>query len=821
MFAGQQILQRYYWNLAVLSYLEADAVCPNSVSGQYSPEFHLTGHHPDIGNRFRFYFGEPVVSVILKQQKSKVTFQPRGEFAVAIASGPGSNNSVLVLIPSRSRHRLYVRYDVRHIKSSEFVPLIRSQAELEAIIPTVLEDGTVKIPPVKLPMRSPFDINVHPSLLPLQDLPQDAPLNESILISNIPPSPDPNTWKFESNSRESPLTSTELTHDDESAHDAPVAHRTRSSVNSFFYNEDIPPPPENSDFWDDPPDFEVDNVESDDDHYSKRARITQFYIQAVKKAEKTEEQCDLDGEDVSLRYAQASAEWDTLWKGAAKAEFLVLKDNGTGHEVAFEDIPKDEPILPSKMIFKKKRAVTAEGETIKPKARLVVCANMITQMFASLFAPTVNEKSMKIMFALAVIFGLIVTGIDVKGAFLYPELKRPVYISLPTRLTGLPTVYWKLDKTLYGLPDSPQAFYEDVSKLLLKNGYARTNADPCLFYMRKNGQFIMFSVHVDDFACASSSKFMTNQLLAVLRSRYIITTDDTLEAYLGINIHHNSDGSILLTQPRRLEDIFCDYKDEMDTISKRVPSIPMSTDFSDDYQDDSPPAEYTEYMSLLGKLIYIVKTRPDIAYAVNRLATRAHVATLRDYAALLRIVAYLQGTKQLGIRYFPNSWKESDGAPQLFGYLDASYASHKDSKSHTGYAFGLGNPSNACFFSRTTKQTNVTLSSTEAENAAAVEATKETLWFRQLLDDLGFHQLEPTVLYADSASMIALAENTGSAHKRVKHYITRVNFMIEQVKKGNIVLKHVSTFDNVADILTKPLGPQDFIRHRTHLLGMQ
>ena len=102
-----------------------------------------------------------------------------------------------------------------------------------------------------------------------------------------------------------------------------------------------------------------------------------------------------------------------------------------------------------------------------------------------------------------------------------------------------------------------------------------------------------------------------------------------------------------------------------------------------------------------------------------------------------------------------------------------------------------------------------------------MEATKETLWFRQLLNDLGFHQLEPTVLYADSASMIALAENTGSAHKRVKHYITRVNFMIEQVKKGNIVLKHVSTFDNVADILTKPLGPQDFVRHRTHLLGMQ
>ena len=131
------------------------------------------------------------------------------------------------------------------------MPLIRSQAELEALIPTALEDGTAKIPPVKLLMRSPFDVNVHPSLLPLQDLPQDAPLDESILISNIPPSTHYDD---------------ELTHYDEPTNDEPVAHRTRSSVNSFFYDEHILPPSENSDFRDDPPDFEIDHVESDDNY---------------------------------------------------------------------------------------------------------------------------------------------------------------------------------------------------------------------------------------------------------------------------------------------------------------------------------------------------------------------------------------------------------------------------------------------------------------------------------------------------------------------------------------------------------------------------
>jgi hypothetical protein len=77
-----------------------------------------------------------------------------------------------------------------------------------------------------------------------------------------------------------------------------------------------------------------------------------------------------------------------------------------------------------------------------------------------------------------VIFGLTITGVDVKGAFLYPDQESPVYITLPARYTDGEPVYWKMNKTLYGLPDSPQAFYRDVSKFLLQHGYSRTTADP-------------------------------------------------------------------------------------------------------------------------------------------------------------------------------------------------------------------------------------------------------------------------------------------------------------------------------------------------------
>lgn len=824
MFAGQQLLRRYYWNIAVLSYLQADTACPNSNSGDYSPEFYLTGHHPDISSRFKFYFGQPVVCMILKAQKSNFTFAPRGELAIAVASGPGFNSTAtLVLIPSKSIHRLYLRHDVRPIKALKAdSSSTRSREEIEAMQPTMQSDGTIAIPAFKVNDLSSFDICVHPSMMPLQGMLPDEE-DVSILISDVSTS-DSDTWPLSSGGvvtekKVSPQVSTNIpleaaATDFFSPVVEPISHRLRkpnSEAHISFLSSDhnMIPTSVSEDIWIN--DYEWNKTTDD----STINASTESYIHAVKKL-KTEEQAMHDGEDVSTAFAQASPEWKTIWEPAAKDEFTTLLDNNTGKEIAFEDIPTDAPILPSKMLFKKKQTTT--GTFDRAKARLVVCGNWIQVMFLSLFAPTVNEKSMKIMFALAMIFGLTLTGIDVKGAFLYPELKRPVYISLPKRLTGLPHVYWKLHKTLYGLPESPQAFYEDVSKLLLKNGYTRTNADPCMFYMRKNGHFIMFTVHVDDFACASSSPYMTNHLLAVLRTRYTITTEESLEAYLGINIQYRSDGSMILTQPRRIDELVAHYGPEFTHM--RAPSIPMSTTFDDDFQNDSPRCDYTEYMSLLGKLIHVIKTRPDIAYAVNRLATRAQLATDKDYIALLRIVAYLKATHHLGIRLWPGKWNEST-APKLYGYLDAAYACHADSKSHTGYSFCLDDPCNAMFYSRTMKQTNVTLSSTEAENSAAVEATKEALWFRQLLMDLGFVQLEPTVMFSDSASMITLASSYSGNHKRVKHYITRVNFMIEQVQKGHIQLKHVSGTMNVSDMLTKPLGPQDFIRLRAHLLGME
>jgi hypothetical protein len=113
----------------------------------------------------------------------------------------------------------------------------------------------------------------------------------------------------------------------------------------------------------------------------------------------------------------------------------------------------------------------------------------------------------------------------------------------------------------------------------------------------------------------------------------------------------------------------------------------------------------------------------------------------------------------------------------------------------------------------------VTLSSTEAETHAAVEATKDISYFRAILDELGFTQVEATPLYVDNKSLITLAQQFSGNHKRCKHFLARVNYMIEQVESHLVKLEHIKGTELEADLLTKPLAEAAHTKHTEQLLG--
>ena len=125
------------------------------------------------------------------------------------------------------------------------------------------------------------------------------------------------------------------------------------------------------------------------------------------------------------------------------------------------------------------------------------------------------------------------------------------------------------------------------------------------------------------------------------------------------------------------------------------------------------------------------------------------------------------------------------------------------------------------FHSCSQKQKTHVLSTTEAELTTAVECTKEIMYLRNLMNEIGYAQLTPTTLYADNKSLITLATQYSGSQKRVKHYLSKINFMIEQVNNGIMHLEYLQSQNQTADTLSKPLGPSSFIPFRNEQMGPQ
>jgi hypothetical protein len=307
---------------------------------------------------------------------------------------------------------------------------------------------------------------------------------------------------------------------------------------------------------------------------------------------------------------------------------------------------------------------------------------------------------------------------------------------------GQPAI-WKLKRALYGLRRSPKLFYTQLREYLLLQGYTNSPLDNCLFHKITATGKIFFCTHVDDFAIAASSPELIEELCSKLKEKYIITESDSLESFLGVHMERH-DGCLYLSQPGLIAKLVTAAGIEKDT---HVYHNPMREDFSDEYQDDSPACSQDIFRSLLGMLIYMLRSRPDIAFSVNRLATRSTNATERDLEAIKRVVSYLRSTSHLELVYRTQNPDQVQAIAELHAWCDAAYACHRDSKSHSGMCFSYGTAPTGAFFSQSRKQTTVATSSTEAEVNAAFEASKYVTYFRDLLSELGYPQVRPTKIW--------------------------------------------------------------------------
>ena len=223
-------------------------------------------------------------------------------------------------------------------------------------------------------------------------------------------------------------------------------------------------------------------------------------------------------------------------------------------------------------------------------------------------------------------------------------------------------------------------------------------------------------------------------------------------------------------------------------------------------KEDSEIFDQGRYQSAVGSLLYLsIGTRPDITYAVSNLARYCARPTKEHWLAIKRIIRYLIGTLDCGLFYC------KDGSKKCIGFSDADWGGDiNDRKSTSGYLFQI---SGAAVSWRSKKQTCVALSTAEAEYMALASAAQEAIWLRQLTADLNSRQPGATIIFEDNQSAISMAKNP-QFHGRTKHIGIKYHFIREQVNSGTVELRYCCTGEMVADMLTKGIYRNQFVKLR-------
>jgi Reverse transcriptase (RNA-dependent DNA polymerase)/gag-polypeptide of LTR copia-type/Integrase core domain/GAG-pre-integrase domain len=496
------------------------------------------------------------------------------------------------------------------------------------------------------------------------------------------------------------------------------------------------------------------------------------------------------------------AEKHENWIKAMEAEIYMIEKNNTWELV---DRPKDREVIGVKWIYKTK--LNADGSVQKFKARLV--AKGFKQKpgidYYETYAPVARLETIRTIIALAAQKKWRLYQLDVKSAFLNGYLNEEIYIEQPQgfQVEGGENKAYKLIKALYGLKQAPRAWYSQIDKYFTHNGFEKSKSEPTLYIRKRGNSILVVSLYVDDLIYTGNNEKLMEEFKKDMMETYEMSDLGLLHYFLGIGVCQ-ADTSIFINQKKYAENILIKFKMQD---SKPV-ATPLMSNERLKSEDGAKKADSTLYRSLVGSLLYLSATRPDIMFTASLLSRYMNSPSQINLAAAMRVLRYIKGTKEYGLWYKPV--KDSN----LIGYTDSDWAGCLDDmKSTSGYAFSLG--SGICTWS-TKKQTIVALSSAEAEYVAAARAVAQAAWLKRIIEDIGEKQEEPTIIFCDSKSAIAISENPIS-HERTKHIAIKYHYIREALQNQEVQLKFCPTQEQLADIFTKALTKEKFIYNRKQI----
>ena len=495
----------------------------------------------------------------------------------------------------------------------------------------------------------------------------------------------------------------------------------------------------------------------------------------------------------SVDEVKRRSDWP-LWSEAMDREMSQLEKLGT---YTLVDLPPDRKAIGCRWVFAVKR--DSDGKVVKHKARLVAqgFSQIPGQDFFATHAPVMRLETFRTIIAIAAQFDLNLHQVDVVSAYLNSPLHEDIYMrQAPGYEDGTSRVY-HLHKALYGLKQAGRAWRIEFDRVLINAlHFTRSQADPCLYYRTSNEDLTLIGTHVDDCLVASTDLDVISDLKRTMKKYFEITDLGEAALYVGIQItRHRNQHTITLSQSRYVKTVI----DRFGMTNCNPVSTPLDANVvlapaesNSDLVSDVP------YQALIGSLMYAaVGTRPDIAFAVQALSQFNASHTAAHWTAARHVLRYLKRTCDFGITF--------GKTPELIlsGFSDADWGQNKvDRRSVSGYTFLLGG---GIVSWSSKKQSTVALSTMEAEYVALAHATKEAIWFRSLLGELGLLPDGPTLLTTDNLAAISFAQDH-QFHARSKHIDIRHYFVRERVLDSTIRITHCSSEDNCADILTKPLG---------------
>nr|KYP76032.1 Retrovirus-related Pol polyprotein from transposon TNT 1-94 [Cajanus cajan] len=483
------------------------------------------------------------------------------------------------------------------------------------------------------------------------------------------------------------------------------------------------------------------------------------------------------------------------WRQAMIDEMTALDSN---HTWVLVPPPLEKSVVGCQWVFNVK--VGPDGQVNRLKARLV--ANGYTQVYgldySDTFSPVAKMASVRLFLAMAAMRHWPLFQLDIKNAFLHGDLEEEIYMDQPPGFVaqGGSGLVCKLQKSLYGLKQSPRAWFGRFSKVIQEFGMIRCETDHSVFFRRSSThRFIYLVVYVDDIVITGDDQEGIKALKQHLFKHFQTKDLGPLRYFLGIEVAQSKSG-IAISQRKYALDIL----EETGLTDCKPVDTPMDPNVKLMPNQGEPYPDPGRYRRLVGKLNYLTMTRPDISFPVSVVSQFLNSPCESHWLAVVRILRYIKRSPGKGLVY------NDRGHTNIVGYSDADWAGDaSDRRSTSGYCVFMGG--NLVSW-KSKKQSVVARSSTEAEYRAMAHTTCELLWLKFLIQELQFCKVGHMELVCDNQSALYLSSNP-VFHERTKHIEVDCHFIREKILSDIIKTSSVCSKDQLADIFTKSLrGPR-------------